>query len=186
MVSKVESILLWSSNLMGFGMGMFGPLYAVFAIEVGGDIFEISFVYALYLVFMGIGIIVVGKIADKKRDHARLLVAGYALSAVAAFGYMTVDSIHSLLFVQILVGLSTALSTATWYALYDKFSGDGDTDGYVWGLSSGLICVFQGVAMVLGGWLVFQYSFDVLFAVMGLVLTVSTLYQARILRYALQ
>lgn len=186
MVSKVESILLWSSNLMGFGLGMFGPLYAVFALEVGGDVFEISWVYALYLVFMGIGIIVVGKIADKKRDYARLLIAGYALSAVAAFGYMAVDSMNSLLFVQILVGLSTALSTPTWYALYDKFSGDGDVDGFVWGLSSGLWFVFQGIAMVTGGWIVSQYSFNALFAVMGIVLVVSTLYQARILRYTLQ
>ncbi len=186
MLSKTESILLWSSNLMGFGLGMFGPLYAVFALEVGGDVFELSWVYALYLVIMGIGIIVVGKIADKKRDYARLLVAGYALSAIAAFGYIGVDSMNKLLFVQILAALSVALSTSTWYALYDKFSGDGSSDGYVWGLSSGLWFVFQGIAMVTGGWIVSQYSFDMLFAAMGVVLTISTFYQARILKYTIR
>jgi MFS family permease len=185
MLSKAESILLWSSTMWGFGVGMFGPLYAIFATEVGGNILDVSWVYALYLIFMGLGVIAVGKMADKK-GHEILLVTGYALSAIASFGYLFVNSVGALLFVQLLIGVSTALSQPTWYALYDKYSGDGDRDGYIWGLSTGLWYVFQGLALILGGYLVSLYSFDVLFVVMGIVLSVSTIYQARILRYRVQ
>lgn len=185
MLSKAEKILLWSNNLWGFGVGILGPLYAVFATEVGGDILELTWTYSLYLVCMGVGIIFVGKLTEKYGNEI-LLVVGYALSAIAAFGYLLVHSMQSLFFVQILMGIANAFLIPTWYALFDKFSGDGSHDGFVWGLSSGLYFVFQGVAVIIGGYIVSRYSFNVLFIVMGMVLTVSTLVQAKILRYRVQ
>jgi MFS family permease len=185
MLSRAEKILLWSSNTWGLGMGMLGPLYAVFATEVGGDILEISWVYAVYLMVMGVGVIAVGKVGDRV-GHEKLLVLGYALSAVATFGYLLVHSIMALLVVQVLIGIATALSEPTWYALYDKHSGDGDNDGYIWGLSSGLWYICRGIAMMAGGYIVAMYSFNVLFIAMGIVLTLATIYQARILQYRVQ
>ncbi len=186
LITKTESTLLWASNLWGLGLGMFGPLYAVFATEVvGGNILDVSWVYALYLCFMGGGVIVVGRLADKV-GHEKLLVGGYLLSSVASFSYLLVNSMTDLLVVQLLVAVSVALSQPTWYALYDRYSGDGTRDGYVWGLSSGLWYVFQGVAIIIGGYLVSQYSFDMLFIVMGLVQLVSTIYQSTILKSTLQ
>lgn len=172
-------------NFWGFGMGMLGPLYAVFALDVGASIMDASWVYALYLACMGVGIIIVGKIGDEK-GHEKILVLGYGLSTVSAFGYILVDSLNSLIVVQVLMGISTALLTPAWYALYDRYSGDGTKDGYVWGLSSGLWYIFQGIAMIIGGWIVTAYSFDMLFICMGIVLTLSTIYQAQILKYRVQ
>jgi MFS family permease len=184
MLSKPESILLWSSNMMGFGAGMLGPLYAVFAQNIGGDILDISWVYALYLVVMGVGMVVMGKVGDKF-GYEHLSIAGYALYTCATFGYLLVHSITGLLVVQVLIGLGTAISQPPWFALYDRYSGEGD-DGFVWGLSTGLWYVFQGAAMIIGGYIVSRYSFNVLFVVMGSVLLISTLYQARILKYRVQ
>jgi MFS family permease len=181
MLTKTESILLWSSNLWGLGMGMLGPLYAVFALEIGGNVLDITWVYAVYLMFMGVGVIVVGKIADTV-GHEKLLVAGYGLSAVATFGYLLVNSIVGLLIVQILIAIAIALSEPNWFALYDRHSGDGKNDGFVWGLSSGLWYIFNGIAILIGGYIVTIHSFDALFIVMGIVLTLSTLQQARILK----
>jgi len=185
MLTHAEKILLWSNNLWGFGVGILGPLYAVFATEVGGDVMELTWVYSLYLVCMGLGVIVVGKLTEKYGNEV-FVVAGYALSAVAAFGYLLVHSMQSLLFIQILMAIANALLIPTWYALYDKFSGDDAHDGYIWGLSSGLYFIFQGIAVTVGGYLVSEYSFDVLFIAMGTVLTISTFVQAKILRYRVQ
>lgn len=179
---RAERILLWSSNLFGFGAGMLGPLYAVFAQDVGGDILDISWVYALYLVVMGVGVVLVGKVGDKI-GHELLSVAGYALSTAATFGYLLVDSIPALLVVQVLIGAGTALNEPSWYALYDKYSGDGSHDGYAWGLASGMWYMAQGIAMLLGGFIVTLYSFDALFLAMGCALALSTLVQTRILSY---
>jgi MFS family permease len=185
MLSKAESILLWSSNLWILGWGMFGTLFAVFAERVGANVLSISWVYAVNLGVTGLGIIVVGKIADRY-GHERLLVGGYALSVVATFGYLVVDSVMTLFVVQLGMSIATALMTPTWYALYDRHSGDGSRDGYVWGLFSGMGFIVQGIGLMLGGYLVTAYSWNTLFMVMGIVLTISTLYEARILRYRVQ
>lgn len=181
-MSKAESILLWSSNLLALGSGMMGPLYAVFAQNIGGDVFELTWVYALYLVVMGVGMILAGKVGDRV-GHEYLSILGYAIIAAATFGYFLVHSITGLLVVQICVGVGMALQSPTWSALYDRYSGAGDHDGYVWGLSYGLWYVFQGVSVLTGGYIVTRYSFDILFVVMGTLLVLSTLIQAQLLRY---
>lgn len=185
MLSKTESILLWSSNLWGLGLGMLGPLYAVFAQEVGGNILELTWVYAVYLVVMGIGVISLGRVGDRV-GHERLLVFGRLLGTVATFGYLFVGSVFTLFIVQILIGLATALSEPSWYALYDRYSGDGDSDGYVWGLSAGLWYMAQGIGLLIGGYIVALFSFDMLFITMGTVVAISTVYQIRIARRTVQ
>jgi MFS family permease len=148
-------------------------------------VLELSWVYACYLVTMGVGVVLVGKLADKK-GYVKLLLLGSVIGVVGTFSYLFVYSMYSLLFVQILMGAATALREPSWYALYDQYSGDGDHDGAVWGLAAGLWYVCQGVALMLGALIVSRYSFDMLFIAMGTVLTLSTLYQAQILKYQVQ
>ena len=161
---------------------MLGPLYAIFAERIGGSVMELSWVYALFMGVTGVGVLVVGRYADRIGLEV-LCVAGFALSALATYGYLLVDTIWSLLVVQLVSGIAIALSEPTWYALYDKHSGDDSKDGYIWGLASGLGYILRALGMLLGGWLVSQYSFDALFFFMGTVLAFSALYQARILQY---
>jgi len=182
MLTQAERILLWASNLMGFAIGMFGPLYALFAEEVGGSILDISWVYALYLGIIGFGVLVVGKIADRVGAEL-VMVLGYGLSALATFGFVFVDSMRALFLVQGLTGVARAMWEPTWFALYDRHSGDDTQDGYIWGLASGLWYMLSAVAMLFGGYIVAHHSFDMLFIVMGCVLTVTTIYTAQILRY---
>jgi MFS family permease len=180
MLSKTEKTLLWASNLSGFGMGLLGPLYAVFAQKVGGDVMELSVVYAVYLILMGLGIVVVGNISDRL-GYEKILVTGYMLRTLGTFSYLFVDSMLSLLFVQIVLGIASALVEPTWYALYDKNSGDGKRDGYIWGLSSGMWFVSSGLAVIVGGYIVSVDSFETLFTVMGTIMLISTVYLSRIL-----
>ena len=103
MLSKAERVMLWSSNIWLFGWGMLGPLYAVFAEQVGGTVLELSWVFAMFLVVTGVGVLVVGKVADRV-GHERLLVGGYALSALATYGYLFVDRAHKEISVWVLYG----------------------------------------------------------------------------------
>jgi MFS family permease len=164
---------------------MLGPLYALFAEKVGGGVMELSWVYAVFLVVTGVGVLLVGRYSDRV-GLEWLLVGGCALGAVATYGYILVSDIWGLLIIQVLWGIATALSEPTWYALYDRHSGDDTRDGYVWSLSTGYGYILRGVGMLLGGYLVAHYSFNIMFAAMGTILALSTLYQARILQYRVQ
>jgi MFS family permease len=75
---------------MVFGAGLLGPLFAVFTEKIGGDILDISWVWATYLIVTGIATIFIGKISDHKVSKEKFVVAGFALSAILTFGYLFV------------------------------------------------------------------------------------------------
>ena len=181
-MSKPEIILLWGSCLWVLGAGMFGPLFAVFVERIGGNILDISWIYAVFLIVTGVGKIVVGRISDII-GYEKLMIAGYAINAIATFGYIFVSSTMGLLVIQILLGIALALADPTWLALYDKFSGDGSSDGYIWGLLTGMSGITSGIAILIGGVIVTLFSFKILFICMSIVLAFSAIYQSLIFKY---
>lgn len=165
---------------------MFAPLFAVFAKKVGGDILEISGVWAAYLIASGTFTVFVGKIADKVISKEKLMTIGYALNAIFTFAYLLVSSQSELLVVQIGVGVASALSTPTWNALYAKYEryenhGRKKKSGCVWALADGQSEIVTGIGVLLGGLIVSSFSFNSLFIVMGIVQTIATVYVAQIL-----
>jgi MFS family permease len=158
---------------------MFGPLLAVFTEQVGGDIFNVSWAWSVYLFVYGSLSIVIGYFADFLHK-GWLMVAGYALNAVFTFSYLLVDDPLSLLVVQSGLGVAAALATPTWNALFDEWSST-DVDGYSWGLSEGVASIITAIAILVGGMVVYHYSFTVLFIAMGTMQVIATIYQSRIL-----
>jgi len=100
---------------------------------------------------------------------------------VFTFGYLFVSAPAHLFIVQAGLGVAAALATPTWNALYAK-NEDKKHDTYEWGLAGGEAEIITGTAIVLGGVIVTYFSFTTLFISMGLIQTIATFYQARILR----
>jgi MFS family permease len=177
-------LLLWSSNLWALGEGMLGPLFAVFAQRIGGNILDITWAWAIYLGMTGMLTIVAGRVSDRIWQwcgRERLLVAGYGLNALCTFGYLFVNTTTGLFLVQAGLGVALALSSPTWSALYARYSPGEENAGNAWGLVAGEQRLILAVAIILGGYIVDHYSFDALFIGMGAVQVVATLYLARIL-----
>ena len=188
MAHRKERILLWSSNLWSLGEGMLGPLFAVYAQRIGGNVLDITWAWAVYLGMTGILTIIVGRFSDhiwKWCGRERLLVAGYALNALCTFGYLFVQRPVDLFLVQAGLGVALALSNPTWSALYARYSPGEKEAGNTWGLVAGEQRVVSAMAIILGGYVVNHYSFEALFLIMGTVQVIATLYQMRILRNAL-
>jgi MFS family permease len=179
-MTKQLKTLLYGSNMWYLGEGMFGPLLAVFAERLGGDILDISWAWATFLIVSGIMTILVGKLADSYSKEA-IMTVGYALNALMTFAYLFVSTPAELFAVQAGLGVASALSTPTWDALFDKYSGDGEKDGSLWGLAEGLPDLVTGTAIIIGGLLLTYTSFTVLFVVMGSIQVIATLIQARIM-----
>jgi len=108
------------------------------------------------------------------------MIIGYSLNAIMTFMYIFVSTPTHLFFVQVGLGISAALATPTWDALYDKYSGDGSKDGTMWGIADGLPKIVTGIAVLLGGFIVTKYSFTILFFIMGFIQVFATIVQARI------
>lgn len=180
-LNKHVKILLYGGNIWYFGEGMLGPLLAVFTERVGGDILDITWAWATYLILAGLLCIFVGKVSDRHDNAEKIMVLGYALNAVFTFGYLFVSTTWHLFLVQAGLGIAAAMAVPTWNALYAKHE-DRKQGGLQWGLAGGEAQIITGVAIVVGGYIVSFASFTVLFLTMGTVQVIATIYQAQILK----
>lgn len=172
-------ILLLGSYVWYFGEGLLGPLYAVFAQKIGGDILDLTAAYSMFLIVTGVLSIFVGKLADKRPKGSlmsHLMIAGYGLNALATFGYIFVDNPTKLFVVQFVLGISTALATPTWEALF-TLNTDKKKLGEQWGFSDGGPKIITGISIILGGLLITFSSFTVLFLLMGIIQLIATVIQ---------
>jgi len=180
-LNKNIKILLYGGNIWYFGEGMFGPLFAIFAEKIGGDILDVSWAWATYLIMAGLFYIIVGKTTDAYDNKEKIMVLGYALNALFTFGYLFVSSPWHLFVVQAGLGVAAAMATPTWNALYAKHE-NRRHDGFQWGLAGGTSQIITGLAIIIGGYVVSYWSFDFLFIAMGIIQTSATICQAQILR----
>jgi MFS family permease len=181
-MNKYIKVLLYGSNIWYFGEGMLGPLLAVFTETIGGDILDISWAWATYLITTGIFYIIVGKYTDQRNNKEQILVLGYTMNAILTFGYLLVSAPWHLFMLQIGLGIAAACATPTWDALYAKHE-DKKHDGYQWGIAGGEANIITGIAIIIGGLLIKYFSFTTLFVVMGIIQIIATAYQAKILAY---
>jgi MFS family permease len=174
-----EKILLRGASFWWLGEGLLGPLFAVFAGKVGGNILDISWAWAIYLLVTGVLEIFIGRISDRI-GHAKLMVAGYALNAIFTFGYIFITNTTGLFIVEAGLGVALALADPTWDALYAKYE-DRSKPGRIWGLEHGVEEIITGLSIFAGGLVVSYFSFTALFITMGIIQTIGTIYQAKIL-----
>ena len=179
-LNRYIKTLLYGANIWYLGEGMLGPLFAVFTEQVGGDILDISWAWAIYLILAGILYIVVGKITDKYNNAAQIMVIGYGLNAMFTFGYLFVSSPWHLFIVQAGLAIAAAMATPTWDSLYAKYE-DKKHAVFQWGLAGGEAQIITGIAMIVGGYIVSYISFNALFLTMGTIQIIATVYQAQIL-----
>lgn len=180
-LSRTTRILLIGANIWYFGEGMLGPLFAVFAEKVGGDILDITWAWATYLIMTGLLYILVGKLINKKPYKERVMVLGYALNTLFTFCYVFVSTPFQLFLVQAGLGVAEAIGTPAWDALYAKNVND-DHDSFAWGLASGQSQIVTGIAFLGGGLIAHYLTFNILFIAMGFVQLFATIIQAQILR----
>lgn len=180
MFNKKTRALLFADIAWFFGEGMLGPLFAVLAQKIGGDIFDITWAWATYLIVAGVLIIVIGKLSDKISKN-KLVFCGYVLNAIFTFCYLFVNNPRSLLLIQIGLGIAAAMATPTWNALYSKYENK-NKDGFLWGLADGGSQIFTGLAIIIGGLIVVNFSFNMLFIIMGIIQTIAVVLLIPILK----
>ena len=178
---KQIRILLIGANLWYIGEGMFGPLFSVYAQRIGGDILDLTGAWSVYLFVTGVCMLVVGAGADRWRMPERLMVAGYALNALCTFAYLLVVAPWQLLLVQAGLGLASALATPTWNSLYSLYTPPARS-GTVWGVAHGMQYLITGLAVLIGGAIIYWGSWTLLFVIMGMIQVIAAVYQAQILQ----
>jgi MFS family permease len=181
MFNKKERTLLFANNLWYLSEGMLGPLFGIFCAKFHSSPLDISWVWALYLISVGIVVIGLGYVSDFIYKE-KLLIVGYALQTVFTFCYIFVSTKQQLALLQIGLGVSGGLSTTTWYVLYARCE-DKTHEGLTWGIANGLASIYTGVALLCGGLIIANSSFEVLFFVMGIIQLLATIYVSKLIYF---
>lgn len=179
-LNKTAKILLISSSLWYFGEGLFGPLFAIYAEKIGGDLLDITWAWAAYLIATGIFYFLVGKFMNKSDYKKQVMIFGYGLNALLTFGYIFVHNTQQLFMIQIGLGIAEALSAPIWDSLFANNLED-NSNTFHWSLANGHPHFVSGIAIAIGGLIANFISFEALFITMGIIQTLATIIQSRIL-----
>jgi MFS family permease len=179
-MNKTIKILITTSVLCNAAFAFLEPIYAIFVQRIGGFILEASISMGLYAMALGIVTIIIGKISDNKQYRAKLIVAGYALAALAFLGYYFVKSPWELFAIQIVLGVSSALIDPGWNALFGT-NVKKNKEATEWGLWEGAKQISIGIASIVGGIIAFAFGFKILILVMFVFEVAATINVSRLL-----
>ena len=145
--------------------GMFGPIYAVFVEQIGGDLLTAGGAYATYSIAAGILIFFISRRADHIKHQEKLVVAGYALSSIGFLGYLLIQTSLDLFIVQMILGLGQAINIPAFDGLYSKHL---DRGKFVseWGLWESSNYIVIAIAAIIGGYLANVFGFRFIFVIM--------------------
>ncbi len=177
---KAIKILIASSIFYNFSAGLFGPIYAIFVQKIGGTILTASIAWAVYTFFIGVLLLVFGRLEDRVNKR-KLFIIGRVINTIGIAGYLLVTNPTQLFFVQGILGIAVALMNPTFEAIFSR-SLDIGKESTEWSLWEGSINIVYAGAALIGGVIAEIYGFRILFLIMTLGSALSTLVATLLLK----
>lgn len=159
-------ILLATNGVIILAGAMLGPIYALFVEEIGGDILDASFAGAVFAVSAGLVSFLMGKAGDDMKNKTWVIAFGYFLIGLSFFLYQFVDSMQTLLLVQLVFGAGEAIYSPMYDGLYSSHLDHGK-ESSEWGMWECMNYWFTALGALIGGYIAHKLGFDILFIVMS-------------------
>ena len=173
--NRALRILLVTNGLILLAGAMLGPIYALFVEEIGGDLLDASLAGGIFALAAGITVLISGRYADKIKENELIIVLGYVIMGIGFLLYTQVNSIISLLLIQVLIGFGEAIYTPAFDAQYSKHLNK-HKFGRQWGAWEALMYFSTAAGAVIGGFIASYLGFNALFIIMGILSLASALY----------
>ncbi|UCD20838.1 MAG: MFS transporter [archaeon] len=173
--NKALRILLITNGLILIAGAMLGPIFAIFAEQVGGNILEAGIAGGLFALAAGVTTLISGKYADKMRRDEKIIIWGYVLMGAGFVLYIFVNSVWFLFAVQIVVGIGEAIYSPAFDALYSRHI-TVKKAGREWGLWESMNYFTAAGGAALGGFIASRFGFHPLFVIMAALCFGSAIY----------
>lgn len=173
--NRALRILLATNAMVLVAGAMLGPIYALFVEEIGGTILHAGITGGVLALAAGMTTLVAGKYADKIKEDELIVTFGYAMMGLGFMFYIFVNSIWSLLLVQVIIGFAEALYSPAFDALYSKHL-TRKKAGREWGAWEAMNYFSIAFGAVIGGFIVMHFGFNVIFVIMALLCFSSAVY----------
>ncbi len=174
-------LLLFTSILFNFSLGLLGPIYAIFIEKIGGGILEASAASTTFSLVTGILILVFGRLEDQRLNKKLMIVVGYFIHAFGILGYLFVTEVMHIYFIQAFLGIGAAILTPAFDALYST-KADKGKESSEWSYWEGGVRIVVSVAALAGGIIATFYGFKTLFIFMSIFAFLSAFGSAFLLK----
>lgn len=162
MMPKLNKILLLASFLGFIAIGLFGPLYAIYVKNIGGDILDAGVAYGLFSLVSGIFILSLGRSTFFRKNLRLAVVIGFLLFTIGYAGYFFVTKPLHLFIVQIILGIGGGITEPSWDALFSTGL-TAERSAQFWANWAGARDLALGAGALAGGIIVTVFSFTALF-----------------------
>ena len=168
-------ILIASHAMVLVAAGMLVPIYALFVEKIGGDLLDASLAFGVFTLVAGITTLISGRYSDELKETELILATGYVVTGIGFFSYILVDSIFSLLVVQVIIGIGQAIYWPSFDTIYSQHLDKGKV-GREWGAFEGMTYFVAAIGATVGGLVVTKFGFNTMFTLMGLLTLGSAIY----------
>ena len=174
-------ILLASDSLINLGLGLIGPIYAIFVAQIGGDILDASWAYFAYMFTSGFLMYILSFWEDRIKHKEKLVTIGYLITAFGCLGYLFVNDQISLLVVQVILGIAAAILSPAFDAIFSHYTEE-EKEASNWGAWEALGFITTAFSALIGGYIAEFYGFKVVFILMAILSIIGALISFNLLR----
>ena len=158
--------ILTASFFYNFAAGLFGPIYAIYVENIGGDILTAGAASSLFSFVIGILVLLFGLLEDNKLNKKAMLIIGYLIIAFGNIGYLFVSNTAHLFIIQIVNGVGLAVIIPSLDGIYSK-NIDRGKESSEWAYWEGGTRIIYAAAALAGGFIASAYGFNALFIIMA-------------------
>jgi len=181
-LNKVIKTLILMDIFLQFGMGLFGPIFAVFVTGqiIDGNLQTVGYIAAIYWFVKSVTQPFIAHALDKNRgekDDFICLVFGMFVANLIPLGYVFASFAWHLYILEFIRGLAMAFVIPTWYAIFTRHIEKG-REAFSWSIDSTSLGFAAGIASSLSGILASRWGFNSVFiltTIFGLIAASSLL-----------
>jgi len=155
------TILTISISLYQFASGLIGPFYVLYIQKIGGTIENLGIAFGILGFFSAITTYLVGKYSDKIGRKPFLIFSGYLIATLFLL-YLLVKTVFQLYILQAIFGIVNSVFIVMERILIAD-STKSETRGVQIGRYDAIVGIFASLALVLSGFLISKFGFEIVF-----------------------
>lgn len=161
----LRALFLYNGIFVG-AAAMLGPLYAIYVEKFIDGVTSVSISWSAFLISTSIFTLIVSRKGDAVKEKKLLLLAGYLIRIISWILLIFVHNLITLVLVQILLGLGESVGTPAFNAIFAEHLDNNKhiSEYSIWTL---IFNLSSAAGILLGGIIVYQFSFKVLFLLMS-------------------
>ena len=170
-MKKRLKLLLLLDTFFIVAAGLLGPVYAIYIEQIGGNILDIGYAWAIFSIFAGVLTLVMGKI-EEKHNKRKMAILGYMIKIPCFLAYIFIAHPYQLFIIQMILGIATAIGTPAYDALFSRALNKGK-EAFEWGMWEFSYNISNAAAALMGSFIVFYFGFDSLFVLMAILAAIG-------------